>query len=215
MKSYSEHYDVKYFNRYILGGEFGGWANLTKFVDFIKEDFNIIDFGCGGGYLLKNIQCKNKIGVDCNESARKMAEKLGIPAVESTDSIDNEWADLVISDNALEHVLHPLEELRKLHKKLKTGGKVVFVVPCESIKYAYIPNDINHHLYSWSPMCIGNLMIEAGYKVIESKSYIHKWPPFSKEVAKFFGRYLFELGCRIYGRIETSWFQVRVVAIKE
>ncbi len=214
MKNYSDFYDAKYFNRQVKNDEFGGWANLSKFNDFIKEDLNIIDFGCGGGQLLKNIQCKNKIGIECNESARKMAVKLGIPVVDSADSIENEWADLIISDNVLEHVLHPLRELKELYRKLKIGGKFVFVVPCESVKFSYKPNDFNHHLYSWSPSNIGNLMVEAGYTVVESKPYIHKWPPFYDKFGKFLGRYLFDLSCRIYGHLETSWSQVRVIATK-
>ncbi|MFN5838937.1 MAG: hypothetical protein ACK47J_20015, partial [Pseudanabaena sp.] len=120
----------------------------------------------------------------------------------------------IISDNALEHTLQPLQELKSLYKKLKTGGKIIFVVPCEAISYSYKPNDINHHLYSWSPMCIGNLFTEAGFSVIESKPYIHKWPPKYQLIAKIGGRPLFEIACHIFGRIERTWFQVRVIGEK-
>jgi hypothetical protein len=64
-------------------------------------------------------------------------------------------------------------------------------------------------------MCIGNLFTEAGFSVIESQSYIHKWPPKYRLIAKLGGRSLFEIACRIYGRIERSWFQVRVIAEKK
>ena len=107
--------------------------------------------------------------------------------------------------------MRPLDELKALKNKLKYGGKIIFVVPCESISYDYKPNDINHHLYSWSPMCIGNMFTEAGYSLIESRAYIHKWPPKYQLIAKIGGRRLFELACRIYGRIERSWFQVRAI----
>ena len=63
-------------------------------------------------------------------------------------------------------------------------------------------------------MAIGNLFQEAGFKVIESKAYIHKWPPYYKIIARIGGHMLFDILCRIYGRIERSWFQVHVIAIK-
>jgi len=212
--SHSNHYSEDYFKWQGEIGKFGGWANLDKFSEFIKEDYNIIDFGCGGGFLLQNIRCKNKIGVEINETARLKAAESGIRCVKSASDIEDNWADLIISNNALEHTTHPLDELKKLYAKLKKGGKIVFVVPCESIHYRYLPNDINYHLYSWSPMCIGNLFHEAGFRVMESLPYKHKWPPYYDKIARMFGRKVFNRVCKIYARMETSWYQVRVVAGK-
>jgi SAM-dependent methyltransferase len=212
--SSSKHYDDKYFSWQSSIGEFGGWANLTKFCDYIKANDNIIDFGCGGGYLLKNINCRDKIGIEVNPSARQQADRIGIKTYSSIDEVNDCWADLIISNNALEHCLHPLIELKNLYVKLKNGGRIVFVVPCESISYLYFPNDINQHLYSWSPMCIGNLFTQAGFIVEESKPYIHKWPPHYMQIAKIGGRLLFEICCKITGHLKSSWFQVRVIAHK-
>lgn len=74
---------------------------------------------------------------------------------------------------------------------------------------------MNYHLYSCSPMCLGNLFTEAGFSVIESRPYIHKWPPGYRTIARLGGRKLFEIACRIYGRLERSWFQVRLIAEKK
>jgi len=211
----SSHYDDQYFDWQAPIGEFGGWANQTKFNKYISEHSEVLDFGCGGGFLLRNIQCAKKVGVEVNPAAAA-AKKNGLEMFRSVDvdEIPDEYVDVIISDNALEHTLQPLQELKSLYKKLKTGGKIIFVVPCESISYSYKPNDINHHLFSWSPMCIGNLFTEAGFSVIESKPYIHKWPPKYQLIAKIGGRPLFEIACRIFGRIESTWYQVRVIAEK-
>tara|TARA_B100000787_G_C16190975_1_gene297474 strand:+ start:1861 stop:2511 length:651 start_codon:yes stop_codon:yes gene_type:complete len=214
-KKISDHYNNDYFDWQKDIGTFGGWANLTKFSDYINENDTVLDFGCGGGFLLKNINCKKRIGVEVNPTAASIARKNGIEIYDSVVDILDEYVDVIISNNALEHTLQPLDELKELKKKLKIGGKIIFVVPCESINYSYKPNDINHHLFSWSPMCLGNMFTEAGFSLIESKAYIHKWPPKSKLIAKIGGRILFELACRIYGRIERSWFQVRAVAEKK
>jgi SAM-dependent methyltransferase len=211
----STHYDDKYFDWQASIGEFGGWANQSKFVEYISSNSRVLDFGCGGGFLLKGIKCSTKVGVEVNPSAAETARKHGIDVFGSVEEVPDDYVDVIISNNALEHTLQPLEELKSLYKKLKVGGKIIFVVPCESINYSYKANDINHHLYSWSPMCIGNLFTEAGFSVIESQSYIHKWPPKYRLIAKLGGRSLFEIACRIYGRIERSWFQVRVIAEKK
>ncbi len=206
------HYDAGYFSWQSQIGRFGGWANLSKFQEFVPPDAAVLDYGCGGGYLLAHLACRARAGIDVNPVARRTAEKFGIPTYANAGEVADAWADVIISNNALEHTQYPFQELQGLWPKLKPGGIIVFVVPCESIRYAWQPGDINRHLYSWSPMCLGNLFTEAGFSVLECKPYIHKWPPHYRALARLLGRRLFDLVCRIYGRIERSWFQVRVVA---
>lgn len=211
----SEHYDDDYFNWQSEAGEFGGWANQTKFIKYITQDDVVLDFGCGGGYLLKNIDCKKRLGVEINPLAAETAKRNGVEVYSKVEDVQDESIDVIISNHALEHALQPLDELRELKKKLKVGGKVIFVVPCENISMRYKSDDINHHLYSWSPMCLGNLFVEAGYSLIESKAYIHKWPKRSVLIRRIGGRRLFDLACRIYGRLSRSSFQVRAVGKKD
>ena len=210
----SKHYDDQYFDWQSPMGEFGGWADQTKFTDHIDKDSDVLDFGCGGGFLLNGLQCRKKVGVEVNHAAAESAKRKGIEVFHSVLEVPKDYVDVIISNNALEHTLHPFEELKLLYNRLRSGGKIILVVPCESISVSYEPNDVNHHLYSWSPMCIGHLVTEAGFTVSESKPYIHKWPPMYRLVARLGGRSLFEIACRIYGRIERSWFLVRVIAEK-
>jgi 2-polyprenyl-3-methyl-5-hydroxy-6-metoxy-1,4-benzoquinol methylase len=211
----NKHYDQNYFDWQKNIGAFGGWADLIKFEKYITSEMNVIDFGCGGGFLLNNIKCKDKIGIEINDDARKSLEGTGIRSFKYVSEVPDDWADCIISNHALEHVNDPLAQLISLKAKLKKGGKIVFVVPCESINMKYAPNNINYHLFSWSPMNLGNLFTEAGFKVIESKAFIHKWPPFYYSLAKLFGKKMFHLLCVLYGHIARSWFQVRIVATKE
>ncbi len=214
MSVISNYYDDRYFARQRLRGEFAGWACLAEFESYISAEDDVLDFGCGGGYLLKNIRCRKRVGVEVNPSAAAVAKENGVEVYARVEDVPNDYVDIIISNNALEHTLFPLRELKTLYAKLRNAGRVVLVVPCESIGYAYRAGDGNHHLYSWSPMCLGNLLAEAGFSVVESKPYIHKWPPKYRFIARIGGRRAFDIACRVYGRIERSWFQVRAVAEK-
>ncbi len=216
METISVHYNDDYYAYQREICKFGGWANRIEFEKYINPDSDVLDFGCGEGYLLKGLNCKRKVGVEINPAAQIEARENKVEVYTNTDEVKNESIDVIISYHALEHTLHPLCELRLLHKKLRNGGTIIFFVPCESINLKYKPNDINHHLYSWSPLSIGNLFQEAGFKVVESKHYNYKWPPHSKRLARLVGRNLFNILCKIYGRIEIgrSWSQVRVRGVK-
>jgi SAM-dependent methyltransferase len=214
MNNTAVHYDQTYYSWQSSIGEFGGWANRTKFEKHIESHHSVIDFGCGGGFLLKGLACNGKIGIEVNETARRSAAALGIEALESASNILDDWADVIISNHALEHCERPLDELRALYPKLKSKGKVIFVVPSETITYSFKPGDINQHLYTWSPMNLGNLFTRVGFRVDECVPLFHKWPPHYAKIARLGGRPLFDLCCKIYAHWERTSYQVRLVAHK-
>ena len=195
---------------------FGGRANSFKFNRSIKPNDTVIDFGCGGGFLLKNLNCSERLGIEVNASAHQQIIENGVrPFLSPKALLDErgaECADVIVSNHALEHTLNPLLELKSLLPLLKKGGKVHFVVPCDNISYSWKDNDINFHLYSWSPMNLGNLFVEAGFEVIEVNPYIHKWPTLYQKIQKVFGWSVFNLLCRVWGRVKRNWYQVEIVA---
>lgn len=213
----SSYYDADYFNWQKNIGAFGGKANSFKFVNSIKPHDTVLDFGCGGGFLLSNIDCKRKIGIEPNIATKETLQKFDIEHFENSlqciELLGSSSVDVIISNHALEHTLNPLEEIKTLHTLLKEGGIAHFFIPLDSIKYAYNPDDINYHLFSWSPQNLGNLFKEAGFQVLHVGPYHHKWPPHFEKIAKL-GWPIFHLACRIYARIERKWFQVELIAKK-
>jgi len=215
-ESITSHYDDKYFSSYQKEvGELGGLANLFKFEKSIKPDDTVLDFGCGGGYLLKNINCKHKIGVEINPVAREFCEKTNnIKCLESIDEVEDESIDVIISNHCLEHVVNPYEIFTKMYKKLKVGGKIVIVIPLDSYKYAWKPNDVNNHLYSFSPMNLGNHLAGCGFKDIATKPILHKWPPYFRQVHSIFGNRIFHVLSWVYGAVNHRWVQVKGEGVK-
>lgn len=212
----SDHYDARYFARQLEIGTFGGWANQIKFQPEIAAKDDVLDFGCGSGFLLKGLTCASRTGVEVNPAAAETARKNGVTVYTSVEAVPEAAFDVVISNHALEHTLRPLDNLKVLRTRLKVGGKLVLVVPCEGLDNAYEPGDINHHLYTWNPMTLGNLLTEAGFEVRESKAFVHKWPVGWRRVKGLYlrHRWLFDLLSRIRGQMHRQSAQVRAVAVR-
>src|ERR1019366_981540 len=117
----SKHYDERYFAWQATVGEFGGWANLTKFDRWGREADTVLDFGCGGGYLLKKLPGRRKLGVEPSLQAAGVARQNGLEVYPCADDVPVQAVDVVISNNALEHTLYPLRELKMPFTKLRPG----------------------------------------------------------------------------------------------
>lgn len=207
-------YDENYFNWQKEIGEFGGKANLFKFSDYIDVTDDILDFGCGGGYLLDNIPTAGeKIGIEINPVARVEAESKGIECFRDFEKLKDGSFDVVISNHALEHVKNPVQVLKEIKRVLRDGGTVVVVVPHESSKVVKM-DDHNMHLYTWTPQNLVNLFRVCGFEVTGYDSICHMWPPHFQKLQKIVGWKMFHKLCRIYCKIKGTGYQTRVVGIK-
>ena len=146
------YYDVDYWNFQRPLGKIGGVLEQWKFRDLIPPGSNCLDFGAGGGFLLNGLtNCTGKLGVELNPHAIAHAKTtFGITLQRSPDNIPDNWADVIISNHALEHVLCPWCELRRLRNKLKRGsGRLIFVVPAAGRNDHWTGTpDVNNHIYS-------------------------------------------------------------------
>lgn len=209
-----QHYNEAYFVWQKKIGKFGGIANRFKFDKYINSNHSVIEFGCGGGYLLKNLNCKNKIGIEINSAAIEMAKKNNIVTITDIALVSDCWADVIISNHALEHVENPIIILKELYKKLKKKGTIIFVVPQE-FKNKYAENDINQHLYTWTPLNLGNLFKTAGFKIIVAYTLKHKWPPFYLHIYNLFGKKIFNFLSYLYCILTRKGYQTIIVATKD
>lgn len=165
----STHYDAEYLTWQQECGPLGGWPDVDKYRDSIEPSSKVPDCGCGGGFLLANLECAARFGVEPNATARETAARNGVTVfanlAEALEALGPESIDVIISDNALEHALEPWRELRALRSLLKRGGRLHIVVPCENISWSYKAENIDQRVYSWSPQSIGNLVKAAGFEV--------------------------------------------------
>ena len=73
-----QHYNKEYFDWHKQISRFGAKANKFKFENEINKSDHVLDFGCGGGYLLSGLDCDKKYGIEINPPAIEEAKKNGI-----------------------------------------------------------------------------------------------------------------------------------------
>lgn len=203
----STHYLGKagkaYFDWQNQGGSQRGKINARKFNPYVQPTDRVLDFGCGNGSLLYHLKCVQCIGVEINPAARAVAVKAGLEVYETLDTVPDASVDVVISNHALEHTLCPLQILQQLWEPLVPRGRLVLCLPLDDWRTQQYVNveDINHHLYTWSPLLLGNLLSEAGYEIERIWVYTHAWPPKNWQVldAKL-PVWLFDMICKF-----TAW----------
>jgi SAM-dependent methyltransferase len=123
--------------------------------------------------------------------------------------------DVIISHHALEHLDNPLGQLEQLRSRLKPGGKMVFVVPSElwPKQRVYLPGDINQHLYTWTPLTLGNLFDRAGLVVGRVELLGHRLLPKTSTLYGWIPDSVFHFCCQAWAWV-TWTRQIRIVACK-
>jgi SAM-dependent methyltransferase len=197
------------------GAELGAKLERPKFSPHVGPRDRVVDFGCGGGYLLAALDVGERLGIEVNEVAREAADARGVRAVASAGELPDGCADVVISNHALEHTLAPLAELRELLRLLKPGGRLVLWVPLDDWRRQRRPDpgDENHHLYTWTPLLLSNLLAEAGFVAREVEVVTSAWPQRHELLHRVLPRRGFDAACRAWGFLARRR-QVRALALK-
>ena len=141
----------------------------SHFQPHIKPDDTVLDFGCGTGGVLEHIKCGRKLGIEVNAPSVQEAIEKNIEVHADFSAIEDKSVDVVISNHALEHVMNPAEHIQQMFRVLKPGGQAVLVVPAESPAslrfFKWRQDDVDQHIYSWTPLSFGNLISQCGFTV--------------------------------------------------
>jgi SAM-dependent methyltransferase len=212
----SGHYDIGsgYWAGYSKGADESARLDLEKFADFVHENDVVLDFGCGSGYMLRMLAGREKIGIEPGLEAADFARSLGLIVHSSLAEVESESVDVAVSNHVLEHTLRPLDDLQEIRRVLRPGGRLVLVVPIDDWRNQRVPSegDVNHHLYTWTPLLLGNLLTEAGFRVQESRILVTGWRHGFGRV-KDRSEVLYAVATRVLA-VVTRRRQIRVVATR-
>jgi SAM-dependent methyltransferase len=163
-------------------GEIGGMLDCWKFAPYVDADDTVLDFGCGGGYILAHLAAREKVGVEPNPFARAVAQANAIQTHERAADVTSGSVDVVISNHALGHTLAPYEELRDLLRALRPGGSLVIAVAFidwrdwrQRGRSRGVPKDAGDAFYTWTPQLLANLLREAGFELQDVGMVARGW----------------------------------------
>lgn len=208
------YYSKDYFAWQKKAGEYGALIDITYYERYLRSSDTLLDFGCGGGYMLSKVVCKKKYGVDINEYARIEATKKGLKVYPSLDSLPkNIKFTRIMSHHTLEHLHNPLDTLVQLRSKLEKNGALICIVPIDDWRSqkSFKKKDINNHLYTWTPLLLKNLFKEAGYTIVDVKILYDAWVPYSRFYYTYIPKWLYNFMSKIWSSFILSR-QIIIVA---
>ena len=197
----NKYFDAKFNPRL----DFGRRYQLRYFRPFCGEELDLLDFGCADALSLRTLPARRRIGVDVNPTARQKSRELAksvrceIEVHSELSDVPSESVDVAMSNHCLEHVPRPLDALIGLHRVLRPSGRLVVVVPMddwrEKRNRQWRADDPDHHLYTWSPANLGNLVQEAQFHCEKLRIHTFAWSPKMFWLHRYLGDSVFRLAC--------------------
>jgi FkbM family methyltransferase len=190
--------------------------NVKKFAEEINElkpSSKVLDFGCGGGYILNTFSNIKKYGVEINEDALNVSKKKFI-VKKNIDKFRDNFFDLIISYNALDHTDNPNLILNKMYKKLKKNGKVVIICGCQKYNLDYVTRNISNVKYSFSISNIKALFRDNDFLVLKTTTINYKLFKGYKKIKKILPQSIFDILCIIYSVIDKRISEIKCVGVK-
>ena len=142
-----------------------------KFSPYIKPSDTVFEFGVGTGWNLARLICAKRIGFDVSKFLEPQVRQHGIDFIAETNAIASNSIDVAICHHTLEHVLSPADVLQEIKRVLRRNGTMLLFVPFEKERRYrhYDPAEPNHHLFSWNVQTLGNLVVEAGFQLVQAR----------------------------------------------
>lgn len=158
--------------------------DFAYFEPFLEPSDAVLDFGCGNGGMLRLLDaCVHRAeGLEVNPHAAKIARDLGLTVYSALEELpQTAYYDAVVSNHVLEHVRDVPSTLERLRASMRRNGLLLLKLPLNDWRTAHqrawSKHDVDHHLYTWTPRLIGNVLYEAGYEVEDIKVITSTWHP--------------------------------------
>ena len=149
---------------------------LFKYSNALPLNSEILEIGCGGAILLKELKELGfrTFGVDPSPTAIRAAEKYDLTLIPKffDPELFSEPFSLIFHSDVLEHAFDPREFIDEQRTVLKPHGLIIISVPNaqENIEYGDISMAMHQHLQYFTPESLSKLMEIAGFEILEIKA---------------------------------------------
>jgi len=159
------------------------WRRRTAIERFQKGG-RLLDIGCGTGLFLEEAKRSNKwnvVGIEPNGRAADYAQQnLNVPILhgrfsEVSETLPPNSFDVIVLWNVLEHLEHPIKDLRIAHNLLKQNGWIVFSIPNmrsldhKIFKEYWVGWDLPRHLWLFERDILLNILQGLGFYVVSER----------------------------------------------
>jgi len=152
---------------------------LTNLVLQCISQGNILDVGCGTGFILEALQtayagkCETW-GIDISEMAVQVCHAKGLTQVRQgvleNNALPAHYFDLVMFLDMIEHLEHDLGTLLRAKHYLKPQGQILITVPAYQFLWS-AHDEIHHHKRRYTKKQLTELLQQAGYEVVFSSYF--------------------------------------------
>ena len=165
----------------------------------IAENHIVVDVGCGSGNLTLHSasKCKLAIGVDPSETAIQFCNSLKsnghsifIPAAGDALPFPDEYADVVLFVEVIEHLNAPMKIISEISRILKKGGMVFVTTPNYAFPSLWPPMEWladrsrmvakmgggEQHVQKFSPPSLAGIFQKADFQTVKLGTFYHASP---------------------------------------
>lgn len=152
--------------------------NLQKYFSKKPSETKILDFGCGSGIFVDELQKKGyqTSGIDISEEAIKYGELRGIKNLSIQDShklnFPDKNFDAVLSMDVLEHLEDESWAIKEVERILKPGGKFIIMVPAYQFLWG-VQDEVAHHYRRYTLGAIKKKIFSSGKLKINHATYFN------------------------------------------
>jgi 2-polyprenyl-3-methyl-5-hydroxy-6-metoxy-1,4-benzoquinol methylase len=160
-----------------------GYAiDFAYFCPYLEGTDALLDFGCGNGGILR-LAAKavaRAEGLEVNPTSASIARAQNLTIFSSLAELpEDRQYDVIISNQVLEHVRDVCATLEELRLHLKPDGCLIVKLPIDDAQAGYqrkwTRDDSDHHLQTWTPRLLANVLFESGYEVSECRVITSAW----------------------------------------
>lgn len=143
--------------------------NFLHSLTFEKKELDILDAGCGTGYLTKELECFGKVtGVDSHPEAIEFCKERGLKNlyVSRVEDLlfDRGSFDLITAFDLLEHLPDDIQGLKELYRVCRSNGGLFLTVP--AYKFLWSKHDIAlHHYRRYTRRELTEKLEQVGFRV--------------------------------------------------
>lgn len=183
------------------------WSECAKEFYFkdLPDRSAVFEFGGALGYnllaLLEQHECHM---LEPSEIGRSHAQKHGITTYTEMSEIGDKKFDVVLCRHVLEHVDSPIDTLRAIKTTLKANAKLILVLPVEKNDQGPVSVEIDHHLFTWNPRTIINLVKKAGFKKVRYRYQFFNGRRLCLPIFRLFGSKAYVKAVGLTGKIIWS-----------